>query len=87
MANLNIELKLFITFKKYLPDNATDGKATVSMAEGATLADLLNRIGLPLAEPKIIILNGVSQGTTDDTYGRPLQNGDTVSIFPPVGGG
>ena len=84
---MNIEVRLFIDFKKYLPAAAKDGKAILSIKEGSTIADLYAVLGLPLNDPKIVVLNGISQGTCTQINSRELNEGDIVAIFPPVGGG
>jgi molybdopterin converting factor small subunit len=84
---VNIEVRMFINFKAYLPAHAKDGKAVIAIQDGATLLDLYGQLGMPLEEPKIVVLNGISQGTTDEVNTRILQDGDIVAIFPPIGGG
>jgi sulfur carrier protein ThiS len=84
---MNIEVRMFIHFKEYLPPGSKDGKAIISLQEGATFADLLQTLGIPSAEPKIVVFNGISQGTSEEIHSRVLQQGDIVSLFPPIGGG
>jgi sulfur carrier protein ThiS len=84
---MNIDVRTFINFKSYMPPEAKDGKAVLSIQEGATFSDLLNVLGIPIEEPRIVVLNGVSQGTTPEVNTRVLQEGDIVAIFPPIGGG
>ncbi len=84
---MNIEVRAFINFKNYLPRDAEDGKAVLSIKEGATFADLLKVLGIALDEPRIVVLNGVSQGTTPEANDRVLSDGDIVALFPPLGGG
>jgi molybdopterin converting factor small subunit len=50
----------------------------VSMAERATVAELIELLGLEANRVKIIILNG--RGAMDDT---PLADGDRIGLFPP----
>ncbi len=84
---MNIEVRTFINFKSYMPPDAKDGKAVLSIKDGATFSDLLKVLGIPMEEPRIVVLNGVSQGTTPEVNTRVLQEGDIVAIFPPIGGG
>jgi len=84
---VNIEVRMFINFKDYLPPHAKDGRAIVAIQDGATLLDLYGQLGVPVEEPKIVVLNGISQGTTDEVNGRVLNDGDIVAVFPPIGGG
>ena len=84
---MNIEVRTFINFKSYMPPDAKDGKAVLSIKDGATFADLLHKLGIPIEEPRIVVLNGVSQGTDPEVNTRVLSEGDIVAIFPPIGGG
>lgn len=84
---MNIEVRTFINFKSYLPPDAKDGKAVLAIKDGSTFSDLLNVLGIPIEEPRIVVLNGVSQGTSPEVNTRVLNEGDIVAIFPPIGGG
>jgi len=52
------------------------------MPEGARLADLLARLGVPKGEVKTVFVNNRQQ---DEGY--LLRDGDRVALFPPVAGG
>lgn len=84
---MNIEVRTFINFKGYLPPDAQDGKAVLSIKDGSTFSDLLKVLGIPMDEPRIVVLNGVSQGTAPEVNTRVLNEGDIVALFPPLGGG
>ena len=84
---MEINLKLFMRFKRYLPEGSTDGKATITINEGSTFQDLLQKIGMPDAEDKIIVINGISHKQSAKVNAQVLQKGDTVAIFPPIAGG
>jgi len=84
---VNIDLGMFMDFTKYLPSEASNGKVTISLENGSTLKDLLNILGIPINEPKLVVINGVSQGVSDKVNTRELKEGDVIAFFPPVGGG
>jgi sulfur carrier protein len=84
---MNIQVRAFINFKDYLPPDAQDGRAVICLGDGATFTDLLKALGIPLGEPRIVVLNGVSQGTSPEVNDRVLRDGDIVALFPPLGGG
>ncbi|MCX8044505.1 MAG: MoaD/ThiS family protein [Desulfobacterota bacterium] len=84
---ITIELKLFMFLKKYLPAGATEGKARYEIEEGATIKDLLERLGIPIEEDKIIVINGISHKQSDKTNAIRLKQDDVVAIFPPIAGG
>lgn len=75
---ITIEIKLFVTLSKYLPEN----KDAHPMDEGSTIQDLIDELKLPVEQVKLIFVNGKKQDT-----GYGLVQGDRVGIFPPVGGG
>ena len=85
--NVEIELKMFMKFKRYLPEGALDGKARMNLSDGATFEDLLNTIGMPIEEDKIIVINGISHKQGNAVNAQILNEGDTVAIFPPIAGG
>lgn len=78
---------MFMKFKNYLPSNSSGGKALVSLKNNAKMADLLDILGIPLEEPKLIIINGISRGVSNSVKTETLNEGDVVAIFPPAGGG
>jgi molybdopterin converting factor small subunit len=84
---VRVEVKLFQKFKEYLPPDSKNGKATVTLEDGSTLGDLVRLLGIPLEEPKLVIVNGISRGISDTLNVLKLNEGDTVAVFPPSGGG
>lgn len=77
-ANPRIDLKLYASLTPFSPET-TDG---VAIAPGTTVAVLMERLGIPAGEVSLIFINGrLSDPTT------PLQGGERVGLFPPVGGG
>ena len=73
-----IKLNLFATLTKYshrIPDPCP-------ITAGATVGELLDRLEIPRNHVRLIFINGVR-----GTLSTPLQDGDRVGLFPPVGGG
>lgn len=79
---LNIELHLYATLSKYLPEGATAKSVQVAAEENIRVKDLLERFGVPEKSVKLIFVNGVHA-----RFDRLLAEGDRVGIFPAVGGG
>ena len=74
---MTIEARLFATLRE------GRGKIVhVELDEGARVADLAERLGISPVEIAILLVGG-----RDARLDRALADGDTVSIFPPVGGG
>ena len=84
---MQIELKLFMRFKEYLPEGGANGIAQHEIKDGSTFKDLLNDIGMPVEEDKIIVINGISHKQGEEANALLIKNNDTVAIFPPIAGG
>lgn len=80
---MNVEVKLFATLRKYLPEHAPAGCATLELPEGATVGTVIERLGIPSPLAKLVMVDGQHELDRD----RRLTSGQVVSIFPPVAGG
>ncbi len=78
-----IEVKLFANLRKLLPPGFSGSKAQISLEEGATIEALIRHLKIPPELAQMVLVNGEQIREFD----RPLTEGDTVSIFPPVAGG
>ncbi len=78
---MKITLKLYAAFRDLLGDSP-GGCAKLDLAENQAVLDVIRQFKIPEQIPKIILINGV-QKTAADT----LNDGDTLSIFPPIAGG
>lgn len=74
---IRITIKLFATLRKYRFDVA-EGE----FPDGVTVSDVLLRYSVPEKEVTLIFING-----RHGDYDTVLFDGDTLSLFPPVGGG
>jgi len=79
---MKIEVALYATLGRYLPAGAQNRKAGIEVREGATVRDVMNQLGIPADLPNILLVNG--RQAPDTTV---LQEGQTLSIFPPLAGG
>ncbi len=75
---ITIDLNLFATLSKYLPENSDCFKIT----QGTTVEKLVTDLNVPMELVKLIFINGKRE---DIIY--KLKQGDRLGIFPPVGGG
>ena len=73
-----IELRLFASLVACMPANAQE----YPIQSGIRVADLLDQIGVPHAEAKMIFINGRRGDHNSFLYGK-----ERVGVFPPVGGG
>jgi len=88
---IEIEVKLFATLVQLVPETIRarypDGiragfSLDVTLPEGSTLADLVDRLALPREKVRVVFVNGRAR-----PFGYHLVAGDKVGMFPPVGGG
>ncbi len=79
---MRIELRLYASFKSYLPGNRNGNSCTMEIEEGTTVQELLRKLNIPAGATKVVFVNGVH--AEED---KVLQEGDRVGAFPPVAGG
>jgi sulfur-carrier protein len=74
---MHVTVKLFATLRKDRFD--TDD---LELPEGVTAGEIISRTGIPATEVTLIFING-RHGSPD----AKLAEGDTLALFPPIGGG
>jgi len=79
---MKIELRLFASLSRYLPERQTGNLCAMEIPEGTSIKELLQRLAIPGEIRKIIIVNGVHAGES-----QTLAEGDRIGVFPPVAGG
>lgn len=79
---MKIELYLYATLAKYLPENAGPRSVTLDVENNACIRDVVGRLRIPEERIKLVFVNGV-HGRMDTV----VEDGDRVGLFPPVGGG
>jgi len=77
-----IKLKLFATFREYLPEGNDGHSCEIKVPDESRVDSIIEGIKLPQDIPKIILINGLQKTARDI-----LKDGDTLSIFPPIAGG
>ena len=77
---LDIHLQLYSILREKLPSDAK-GRTVMQLDEDATLADLLNELGINL---KVVIS---VNGDHEPDKSRQLRDGDHVRIFSAISGG
>lgn len=75
---IKIELKLFATIARYLPDSSE----SFLVEDGTTVRQIVDTLGIPKSEVKLTFVNGIQK-----PLDHVLNDGDRLGIFPPVGGG
>ena len=79
---ITVHVKLFVTLRQYYPELGIGEAMPVELDDGATVANLIERLRLPTDIVKVVIVDGVVRGED-----HLLADGDEVNMFPPVGGG
>lgn len=74
---MEVNVKLFATFRE-----GRFKQQTMEIQNEGTVLDVVEKCNLPLEEVAISMVNG-----RDVEREHKLQAGDTVALFPPVGGG
>ncbi len=70
--------------RKLLPSDSDGTKATIEVENGLTVTELIEQLQIPKEMAQLVLVNGVN---IEGEYSRTLQEGDTLSVFPPVAGG
>lgn len=84
---MNIQLKLYASLMRYLPEGTEDRHvASLDVPEGTTPAKLIEVQNLPKEACFLVLLNGVYLTPTERET-RPIKEGDAVAIWPPIAGG
>lgn len=83
---MKITVRTKSTLARFLPPGSDGESATVEVPEGATAADVMARLGFPLDQPYLVTLNGASLPRAERAT-RPLAEGDTLAVLPPLRGG
>jgi len=74
---VKFNVKLFATFRE-----GRFAVETMEFPDGATILDVVNKLQIKPDDVSIAMINGVSSELQD-----VLKEGDTLVLFPPVGGG
>lgn len=74
-----VQVKLYATLRKYVGGTAS---VEVDIDPGQTIETLLEQLGVPPDQTRIIFVNSRAAGLS-----HPLQGGEQVSVFPAIGGG
>jgi molybdopterin synthase sulfur carrier subunit len=79
---IRVKVKLFATLRKHLPPDATEGTVVVEVREGATVTEVMERLGIPAEHTKMIV-----SGDRHLEPGSLVADGQQVDLYPPLAGG
>lgn len=83
---MQITLKLYAALAPFLPAGALNNQAEVEVAEGTTVAGVLDAFGVPRRLCHLVMHNGFHI-PPDRREERVVQAGDAVAAWPPIAGG
>ncbi len=83
---MKVELKLYASLSRYLPNGAVDHKAVLDVAEGTTPSQLIDDMKLPRESCFLVLVNGVFV-PPEERASRKMHEGDALAIWPPIAGG
>jgi sulfur carrier protein ThiS len=81
---VRVTVKLFATFRRYLPESSQDGRCEMDLPAGAQVAEALAATGLPIpaCQGAVILVNGRTAHLD-----QVLNVDDVVTAFPAMAGG
>ncbi|MDP2662619.1 MAG: MoaD/ThiS family protein [Dehalococcoidia bacterium] len=79
---IQVEVRLYATLRQYRPRIALGKSFKVTLPAESTIAQLLQRLGIPVDEMKRAFVNGIIE---EEDY--LVKDGDRIGIFPPIAGG
>jgi sulfur-carrier protein len=79
---MKVRVKLFSILRDYVPGYNPQTGIMLDLADGATVTDLLNRLGIPVSKAPVVTCNGRVLHQIDI-----LQKDSTLEIFQPIAGG
>ena len=83
---MKVNLKTAGTLGKFLPPGSDRNKAQLDLPTGASPLDVMKKLGMPLGDSYLVTLNGAIV-PIKQREGCVLNDGDQLSIMPPLKGG
>ncbi|MCW5700597.1 MAG: MoaD/ThiS family protein [Rhodospirillales bacterium] len=83
---MKITVKLFALLGRYLPPGAKESTAEIDIDDGATSADVIRRLNLPVHYCHLVLVNG-NFVPPSERESCVLKDDDVLAIWPPVAGG
>ncbi len=83
---MKIELKLYATLTRYLPQGSVNHTAVLDVAAGATPSRVIEDMKLPKEACFLVLVNGIFV-TPEERDAKPIREGDALAIWPPIAGG
>jgi molybdopterin converting factor small subunit len=79
---MRVTVKLFATFRRYLPPDSEGHACDVEVPAGTSVAAVLGQFGVPVDGTVVVLVNGRTA-----ELDSVLHEGDAVAVFPALAGG
>lgn len=79
---MTLQIFLNASLRRFVPGYNPYEGILLEISPGATVSQVISRIGLPAEEVTLIMVNGLRRGAD-----FPLQGDERLGLFPPIGGG
>lgn len=84
---MRIHVRLFASLRDRFP-SGDRGRGEIELDDHASLADLIERLEIPDPLAQMVLVDGLQEPRgREERARRILEDGQTVSIFPPIAGG
>lgn len=84
---MNISIELYASLMQYLPPGKSRFRREIKVDDGLTLSNLIRQFHIAEEEAHLVLVNGHFVNCGEPRDQRQLNEGDVVSIWPPVAGG
>lgn len=78
-------IELYASLMKLLPPGKERFRREIKADEGTSVQDVIDRFNIPAEQAHIVLVNG--KFVCDERDKHILEEGDVLSIWPPVAGG
>jgi len=79
---MRIEVAVFATLRRYMPELGLGETKTLEVEPGTTMAEVVDMLGLPKDEVQIVVRNHRHADLSD-----AVTEGDRIAFVPAIGGG
>lgn len=83
---MDVTFKLYANLATCLPAEARKNQISITVPEGTSITDLIEKYHVPRESCHLILVNGTYTPLISASQ-KILQDGDTLAIWPPVAGG
>ncbi len=84
---MRIHVRLFANLRDRFP-SGDRGRGEIELDDRTSLAELIERLEIPDPLAQMVLVDGLQEPRSRESRARRiLEDGQTVSIFPPIAGG